>query len=288
VIASNSYRQWNDSEAAIALEVDPAYWQTWWFRGSCVAAFLALLGAFYQLRLRQVARQFNIRLEERVGERTRIARDLHDTFLQTIQGSKLVVDDALEPSTDPARMRRAMQQLSVWLASAMQEGRAALNSLRTATTQTNDLAEALRRVTVDGLIPSSMAVTFSVVGDAKEMHPIVRDEIYRIGYEAIRNACVHSGASRLEVELRYARDLTLRVDDNGTGIDPAIADRANDGHFGLQGMRERAARIGGKLKLGSTSNSGTEIKLIVPGGIIFRKMIPARRSLFTRIRTLFR
>jgi ligand-binding sensor domain-containing protein/signal transduction histidine kinase len=288
VIASNSYRQWNDSEAAISLEVDPAYWQTWWFRGSCVAAFLALLGAFYQLRLRQVARQFNIRLEERIGERTRIARDLHDTFLQTIQGSKLVVDDALDQSTDPIRMRRAMQQLSVWLASAMQEGRAALNSLRTATTQTNDLAEALRRVTVDGLIPSSMAVTFSVVGDAKEMHPIVRDEIYRIGYEAIRNACVHSGASRLEVELRYARDLTLRVDDNGIGIDPAIADRAKDGHFGLQGMRERAARIGGKLKLGSSSNSGTEIKLIVPGGIIFRKMIPARRSLFTRIRALFR
>jgi len=141
---------------------------------------------------------------------------------------------------------------------------------------------------VGGLIPGSMAVTFSVVGDAKEMHPIVPDEIYRIGYEAIRNACVHSGASRLEVELRYARDLTLRVDENGTGIDPAIADWGNDGHFGLRGMREHAARIGGKLKLGSSSNSGTEIKLIVPGGIIFRKMIPARRSLFTRVRTLFR
>jgi len=288
VIASNSYRQWNDSEAAISLEVDPAFWQTWWFRGSCVAAFLALLGAFYQLRLRQVARQFNIRLEERVGERTRIARDLHDTFLQTIQGSKLVVDDALEQSTDPIRMRRAMQQLSVWLASAMQEGRAALNSLRRATTQTNDLAEALRRVTEDGLIPRSMAVTFSVVGDAREMHPIVRDEIYRIGYEAIRNACTHSGASRLEVELRYARDLTLRVDDNGTGIDPAIADRAKDGHFGLQGMRERAARIGGKLTLGSSASSGTEIRLIVPGGICFRKMRALPRSLSTRIRTLFR
>jgi ligand-binding sensor domain-containing protein/signal transduction histidine kinase len=288
VIASNSYRQWNDSEAAISLEVDPAFWQTWWFRGSCAAAFLALLGAFYQLRLRQVARQFNIRLEERVGERTRIARDLHDTFLQTIQGSKLVVDDALEQSTDPIRMRRAMQQLSVWLASAMQEGRAALNSLRMATSQTNDLAEALRRVTEDGLIPRSMAVTFSVAGDAREMHPIVRDEIYRIGYEAIRNACTHSGASRLEVELRYARDLTLRVDDNGTGIDPAIADRAKDGHFGLQGMRERAARIGGKLTLGSSSNSGTEVRLIVPGGICFRKMRPIPRSLFTRIKTLFR
>src|SRR5216684_2365476 len=83
VIASNSYRQWNDSEGAISLEVDPAFWQTWWFRGSCGAAFLAFLGALYQLRLRQVARQFNMRLEERVGERTRMARDLHDTFLPT-------------------------------------------------------------------------------------------------------------------------------------------------------------------------------------------------------------
>jgi ligand-binding sensor domain-containing protein/signal transduction histidine kinase len=272
VIASNSYRQWNDSESAISLEVDPAFWQTSWFRGSCVAAVLALLGALYQLRLRQVARQFNIRLEERVSERTRIARDLHDTFLQTIQGSKLVVDDALDPSTDSIRMRRAMEQLSVWLASAMQEGRAALNSLRTATTQTNDLAEALRRVTEDGRIPNSMAVTFSVVGDAREMHPIVRDEIYRIGYEAMRNACTHSGASRLEVKLRYADDLALRVGDNGTGIDPAVANRGKDGHFGLQGMRERAARIGGKLTLVSSATSGTEITVVVPGGIVFSKV----------------
>ena len=92
----------------------------------------------------------------------------------------------------------------------------------------------------------------------------------------------------MEVELRYARDLTLRVGDNGTGIDPAVADRGKDGHFGLQGMRERAARIGGKLTLGSSSITGTEIKLIVPGGIIFRKRVPLRRSLFTRIRNLFR
>jgi signal transduction histidine kinase len=181
-----------------------------------------------------------------------------------------------------------MEQVSAWLGQATQEGRAALNSLRTATTRTNDLAEALRRVTKDGGIPSSMGVTFSVIGDAREMHPIVRDEIYRVGYEAIRNACTHSGASRLQVELRYADDLALRVLDNGTGIDPAIADRGKDGHFGLQGMRERAARIGGKLTLVSSSNSGTEIGLIVPGGIIFREKMPVRRSLVTRIRANFR
>jgi signal transduction histidine kinase len=214
-----------------------------------------------------------ILFDERLAERTRMARDLHDTLLQTIQGSKLVADDALDSSTDLIRMRRAIEQLSVCLAQALQEGRSALNSLRTTTTQTNDLAEGLRRVTEDGLIPSSMAVTFSVVGDAREMHPIVRDEIYRIGYEAIRNACTHSGASQLEVELRYANDLALRVSDNGIGIDPITADRGKDGHFGLQGMRERASRIGGKLTLGSSSSSGAEISLIVPGGITFPKMM---------------
>jgi signal transduction histidine kinase len=267
--------------------VAPAWYQTNWFRVLCVLSGVFIVVVLYRLRVRQIARSIGVRFDERLAERTRMARDLHDTFLQTLQGSKLVADDALEPSTDPIRMRRAMEQLSVWLGRATQEGRAALNSLRTATTQTNDLAEALRRVTEDGLIPSSMAVTFSVLGDAREMHPIVRDEIYRIGYEAIRNACTHSAASRLEVELRYANDLALRVCDNGTGIDPVIADRGKDGHFGLPGMRERAARIGGKLTLVSSSSSGTEIKLIVPGGMIFGKMMPGRWSLFTRIRTLF-
>jgi signal transduction histidine kinase len=208
--------------------------------------------------------------DARLGERARMARDLHDTFLQTIQGSKLVADDALDPSTDLIRMRRAMQQLSIWLASAMQEGRAALKSLRT-TTRSNDLAEALRRMTEDHVIPSSMAVTFSVIGDAQEIHPIVHDEIYCIGHEAIRNACRHSGASQLEVELRYAQDLILRVSDNGVGIDPVSTDRGKNGHFGLQGMRERASRISGNLTLGRSSNSGTEIKLVVPGDIISRR-----------------
>ena len=274
VIACNNDGVWNEAGAILDFRVAAAWYQTNWFRSLCAVFGVFLVVVLYQLRVRQIARSIGIRFDERLAERTRMARDLHDTFLQTIQGSKLVAEDALDPSTDPIRMRRAMEQLSVWLSRAMLEGRAALNSLRTPTTQTNDLAEALRRVTEDSLIPSSMAVTFSVVGDAREMHPIVRDEVYRIGYEAIRNACTHSAASRLEVELRYANDLALRVSDNGTGIDPVIADRGRDGHFGLQGMRERAARIGGTLTLVSSSSSGTEIKLVVPGGIVFGQTMP--------------
>ena len=283
VIASNSYSQWNDTEAAISLKVDPTFWQTWWFRGSCVAAFLALLGTLYQLRLRQVAHQFNVRLEERISERTCMARDLHDTFLQTVEGSKLIADDALDHSTDSRRMRRAMEQLSVWLGQAIHEGRAVLNSLRISTTETNDLAQALQRATKDGALPSSMDVSVTVVGNARRMHAIVRDEIYRIGYEAIRNAHVHSAASRLEVELTYGRHLSLRVADNGIGIDSDLADQGKDGHFGLQRMRERAIRIGGKLTLVSSSKAGTEIKLVVPGGIVYLKTTtPIWRALLAK------
>jgi ligand-binding sensor domain-containing protein len=287
VIACNSDGVWNEDGASLNFTLAPAFYQRIWFGILCVVSGVFIVCGIYRLRVLKISRAIGARFDERLAERTRMARDLHDTFLQTVQGSKLVADDALEPSADPIRMRRAMEQLSLWLGTATQEGQAALNSLRTATTQTNDLAEALRRVTEDDLIPRALAVTFSVVGDARDMHPIVRDEIYRIGYEAIRNACTHSGASRLEIELRYARDLTLRVDDNGTGIDPGIADTGKNGHFGLQGMRERAARIGGKLTLVSSSNSGTEIKLVVPGRIIFRKM-PGQRSLSTRIRALLR
>ena len=196
----------------------------------------------------------------------------------------MVADDALHEPSDPARMRRALNQLSVWLGQATQEGRLALNSLRTSTTERNDLAGAFRRATTNGLVPDSIEVAFSVVGDPTEMHPIVRDEVYRIGYEAIRNAYAHSRASRLEVELRYAQDLAVRVSDNGIGIDPDVANKGKAGHFGLQGMRERAARIAGKLTVVSSASTGTEIKLVVPGGIIYRKAPSEPRTLLADIR----
>jgi signal transduction histidine kinase len=286
VTACNNDGVWNAVGTTIVFRIPPAWYQTNWFRSLCIVAGLVIVWALHRLRLRQVARIIDARFDERLAERTRIARDLHDTFLQTIQGSKLVADDALDESSDPARMRPAMERLSEWLGQATQEGRAALNSLRTSTSETNDLAQALQRAMEDCLIPGSMAVNIMVVGDAQRMHPIVRDEIYRIGYEAIRNACVHSSASKLAVELTYGQDLALRVADNGVGLDSEVANRGREGHFGLQGMRERAVRIGGKLTLVSSPSSGTEIKLVVPGGIIFQKIMPVRR--FQGIGKLFR
>jgi signal transduction histidine kinase len=114
-------------------------------------------------------------------------------------------------------------------------------------------------------------VAFGVQGVAREMHPVVRDEIYRIGYEAIRNACTHSRGSELKVELDYSRDLRLRIKDDGVGIAAEIVTQGKPGHFGLQGMRERARRIDSQLTVSTSPGSGTEILLVVPARIIFVK-----------------
>jgi signal transduction histidine kinase/ligand-binding sensor domain-containing protein len=285
VIACNSDGVWNEAGATLDFSVMPAWYQTMLFRLICIVIALMLMWAIYLLRCRQIARVIGARYDERLAERTRIARDLHDTLLQTIQGSRLVVNDALNKRSDETRMRGALEQLSLWLEQATQEGRAALNSLRSSIGLRSDLAEALQRAAESGPAAGSLDLTLSVLGNPREMYPTARDEIYRIGYEAIRNAQVHSEGSRLEVEVRYDLDLVLRVRDNGKGIDPGVSKHGREGHFGVQGMQERAERIGGKLTIIGSPKFGTEVYLAVPGAISFLK---TRTALFSRIRGLFR
>jgi signal transduction histidine kinase/streptogramin lyase len=285
VIACNNDGIWNDTGATLDFSIAPAWFQTKWFFALSVSIALMVAWGLSTIRTRQVQKSLSARFNERLAERTRMARELHDTFLQTLQGSKLVADDALEKSSDPVRMRRAMEQLSAWLERAIHEGRAALNSLRISTAQTNDLAEALRRATEETRMQSRMEVSFSVTGHSKEMHPVVRDEICRIGYEAIRNAYTHSNGNRLEISLQYGKDLTVCVRDDGVGIEPTVVGEGKNGHFGLEGMRERAARIGGKLRIVSSPNSGTEVRMVVPGGIVFRK---SHVTLLDKMKNVFR
>jgi signal transduction histidine kinase/ligand-binding sensor domain-containing protein len=271
VIACNNDGVWNETGATLDFSIAPAWFQTNWFFALSVLSGLMVVWAGVWLRMRHMQKLLAARFSERLAERVLMARELHDTLLQTLQGSKLVADEALENSSDPVHMRRAMEQLSPWLERANREGRAALNSLRTSTTQTNDLAEAFKRAIEETRLQSRMGVSFSVTGHSQEMNPVVRDEIYRIGYEAIRNAYKHSNGSRLDVSLRYGKDLVVCVSDNGVGIDPTVADQGKNGHFGLQGMRERAARIGSKLLIISSPDSGTEVRVVIPASIIFGK-----------------
>lgn len=265
--ACNRNGIWDRAGMAYLVVQQPHFYQTSWFLAVTVAVGLLIVGGGYHLRVRQVSRQLNARFDERLRERVRVARDLHDTFLQTVQGSKLVADHALKDREDPTRLLRAVEQLAEWLGRATEEGRAALNSLRTPSAESSDLAGAVRRTVDECRSQTQIDATLSVTGEARELHPIVSDEVYRIVHEAIRNACAHSGAGVLKVTLDNAHDLTLSVRDDGAGMNPATMERGREGHFGLRGMRERAGRIGGKLTITSAPGAGTTVTLVVPGRI---------------------
>jgi len=271
VIASNNSGVWNKEGALLDFSIAPAYWQTNWFRALCVVAFIGLVLVLYRLRVRQLAHQFNVTLEARVNERTRIARELHDTLLQSFHGLLLRFQTVLELL--PGRAGEAKQLLASTIdqaADAITEGRDAVQGLRSSTLETNDLAVAIRTIGEEiaadegGEDPAILRV--EVQGAARTLHPIVRDEIYRIAGEALRNAFRHADAKQIEVELTYdARRVRLRVRDDGKGIDPTVLSQGGrEGHFGLSGMRERAKLIGGKLAVWSALDSGTEIELTVP------------------------
>jgi signal transduction histidine kinase/ligand-binding sensor domain-containing protein len=271
VVASNDAGVWNEAGAAIDFSIAPAWFETRAFALAVVLAVLLAGWALHRLRVRQIARIMNARFDERLAERTRVARDIHDTLLQTVQGSKLVADHALKNASDHGQLVRAVEQLAEWMAQANEEVRVALNSLRgCSTSEPNDLADAFRRALDECRVHANMEVSLSVVGDGMDLHPVVLDEIYRIGYEAIRNAGRHSRGREVDVMLEYAHDLTLRIRDDGVGINPAVLEQGKDGHFGLRGMRERAARIGGRLAIEPVPRSGTAVTLIVPGRVAFR------------------
>jgi signal transduction histidine kinase/ligand-binding sensor domain-containing protein len=271
VIACNNSGVWNQQGDTLEFSIDPAYYQTNWFRALCAVLVLLLVWAIYQFRVRQLHRQFALTLDARVAERTSIARELHDTLLQSFHGLMLrfeIVSQLL-----PERPVEAKDQLDRTIeraAQAITEGRDAVQGLRASTVETNDLAQAIN--TLGGELaavlgnPGNPAFRVTVEGEPRDLHPILRDEIYRIASEAMRNAFRHAQARQVEVEIRYDdRQFRLRVRDDGKGMDTAVlSGEGREGHYGLRGMRERAPLIGGKLAVWSEVGTGTEVELIVP------------------------
>ena len=285
VIASNNSGIWNEQGDALEFSVAPAYYQTNWFRALCVGAVFALLWAFYQLRVRQLHHEFDMTLDARVGERTRIARELHDTLLQSFHGILLhlqTVSNELADGDTKHKLDGVIDQA----AHAIVEGRDAVQGLRASTTEGNDLALAIRTLGAEleatqcGARRSNFIV--QVEGAPRNLHPLVRDEAYRIAGEGLRNAFRHANAQRIEAEIRYDdRQLRLRVRDDGKGIDPQYLSLGHDGrggHFGLRGIRERSKLIGGKLTVWSELNSGTEVELSIPGDRAYATAPELRRS----------
>jgi hypothetical protein len=258
--------------AAVAITQGwPPIWQSWWFPLVCVVAAAAAIFALYGVWLFRVTNTLKLRFEERLAERMRVAQELHDTLLQGVISASMQLDVAVDqmPADSPAQP--ALRHILQIMGQVINEGRNTLRGLRSSTESDRDIELAFTRIPKELGFDHQTAYRVVVEGTPNPLQPIVRDEIYSIGREALVNAFRHSGASSIEVQLEYAANgLRVSVRDNGCGIKPELLRFGREGHWGLSGMRERAERIGAKFRVMSAASAGTEVELSVPGHIVFQ------------------
>jgi len=274
VMACNNDGVWNESGAALDFLIVPAFYQTTWFVVALGFSIFCLLSLIYLLRLQQVTAQVRARLYARLSERERIARDLHDTFFQGIQGL------LLRFHTATTQLRRDEPARSIFEAAlkesdqVMLDGRELVLDLHTSATDTHELPSALVAAGNEFKTAYPTAFRILVNGDPQPLHPIVKEEAYKIGREALYNAFRHAGARTIEAELNYQpNELRLLIRDDGAGIDSRVLkDGFRKGLWGLPGMRERARKIGAHFAVWSRLNSGTEIELRVRAAVAYRSL----------------
>jgi signal transduction histidine kinase len=236
-----------------------------------------LIAAFFGWAIAR--RMLELRLEERVAERTRIARELHDTMLQSLQGSLAQMQAARNLfSRRPEHALQNLDDAIAMTAGAIAEGRSAVSDLRSSAAIRTDLANALKAL--GGELAAGGAAKFQLMveGPPPELRPAVGDEIYHIGAEALRNAFLHARAQHVEADLKYSdRLLRLQIRDDGVGITPQVLAEGRSNHFGLAGMHERAKKIRAKLEIWTGTGKGTEIDLSIPAAVAYRSSPPRSR-----------
>lgn len=289
LVACNSDGVWNGAETTLQFEIEPVFWKTWWFGLLSLTVFLGLLWTFYQLRLRQLHRQFNIGLEARVNERTRIARELHDTLLQNFHGLMFQFQAASNLMLRrPDEAKRSLDDAIDETKKALAESRDAIQGLRSESIGNGNLAQLLMSTSRE-LADSSAnehPPVFDLIeeGERQTLSPTVSNDVCCVGRELMRNAYQHANAQRIEAEIRYGDSMfRLRIRDDGKGIDPKVLkEGGRTGHWGLRGVRERTDRIGAHLDVWSEPGNGTEVQLLVPAEIAYQNHRDSYRAKLTR------
>lgn len=270
VIACNNDGVWNETGTVLQFTVLPAFYQTAWFRILCIIALAGCLWSLYLLRLKRATAQVQQRLGAQMEERTRIARELHDTLLQGFQGLVLRFGAVMKtiPKDHPAH--KLLESVLDRADGVLLEGRERVRDLRHDEISANELPDMLAAWGEELGRNHAVRFSLSILGTQQPLDPAAGNEIYRIGQEALTNAFQHSKASKIEIELTYDHScLRLRVRDDGVGMNQDVLLRGREGHWGLVGMRERTQNIGGQLKIWSQDRAGTEIELVIPAAIAY-------------------
>jgi len=268
---------WGLPGASVAIRIRPPWWSTWWFRLACIIIATSVAWWLYRLRLRQTSQRITERMEERLAERTRIAQDLHDTVLQGLLSVSMQMAVANTKLPDSQPVKRDFANLLASLRQVAEESRNAVRGLRKLTARPETLADALTRIPEDLTTDPKTRLRIHVEGEPRALRPYVQEEVYLISREAIANALRHARATEIDVLIRYSGGgLGVSIRDNGVGIGSEVAVEGRLGHFGLRGMRERAARIGAELRLASALGGGTSVEFSVATSVAFERPAPTR------------
>ena len=266
VVASNEDGVWNGDGATLHLEIPPTFTQTPWFTALLAAAGILALAALYALRVRQLTARMQDLLHERLAERARIARGLHDTLLQSVQGLIMFFDRQAARLAAGSEEKAKLEQTLELADQLMAEGRNYILDLR-ATGEAEELAQSLRQY---GAVLLHERFHVAICGNPRAMPPRVHEDVLSIAREALFNAARHAQARRVELLLDYGADwFRLDVHDDGCGVGEALAAAGRPGHFGLVGMRERAASIGASCTVLSPAGGGTTVRLQLPAQLAF-------------------
>jgi signal transduction histidine kinase/ligand-binding sensor domain-containing protein len=265
VVACNDDGVWNLSGASVEFTIPPAFYQTIWLKSVAGAGCVYLLWLLINLRMRFLSARIRERWVTRASERERIARELHDTFLQGIQGLLLRFNTAARSIPADTQARKAMDNALAQSEEIMLTGRRLVQDLRN-TARAATLSEELEAIGHE--FQGLYATDFSVSSQGKELllDPVVADELFKVGREAISNAFRHAQAKTIRVDLEYRnRDLKLSIRDNGLGIDERLLiEGKKAGHWGLPGMRERVAQLNGNIRFESLRGMGTTVEIKIP------------------------
>jgi signal transduction histidine kinase len=265
VRAANNDGIWNNAGAELSFYLAPAWHQTRWFQLLCFAALLLAAAFLFRLRLRSAQRMMRLRFEERMEERTRIAQDLHDHLLQEMVGIGMQLETADEVTPAEAEAKKPLQRALTISRSAISSGRQTLQSLRQRPMTGSVLLEALRRTADAYPERNGVSVEYAIEGDERLLRPEAAEELCDVGQEALRNALKHAGNGTIRVRLLYSSSsFELQVRDEGAGISESVQKAGISGHYGLAGMRERAARVGGDLRIISAPGRGTSVRVTIP------------------------